>query len=119
MAFPQKKHKLQAVCALLREFTARLVSLVTDSSLMWSVGFGASSQSAFGWVDVEGGCSQADRTGGDTGHKDNCDGWVGGCVGFVMQEEKAVWRSLKPERTPCGASSSPGKGRSEEGDGMG
>lgn len=47
------------------------------------------------------------------------DGWVDGGVGFVMQEEKAVWRSLEPERTPCGASSGPGKGRSEEGDGMG
>lgn len=47
------------------------------------------------------------------------DGWVGGCVGFVVQQEKAIWRSLKPERTPSDASSSPGKGRSEEGDGMG
>lgn len=94
------------------------MSPVPDSSLMWSVGFGASSRAAFGWVDVEGGCSQADRTGGDSGHKDNCDGRVGGRMcGFRAAVGKSGLE--KPERTPCGASSSPGKGRSEEGDGMG
>lgn len=80
-----KKSTNYRLCVLCSVSSCQAGSPVTDSSLMWSVGFGASSQSVFGWVDVEGGCSQAARTGGDTGHKDSCDGWVGGCVGFVMQ----------------------------------
>lgn len=69
---------------------------------------------------MEGGCSQADRTGGDTGHEDNCDGWVGGWLrGFRDTVGKRGLEKLEPKRTLCGALSSPGKGRSEEGDGMG
>lgn len=87
LGFFTKKHKVWAVCALLVSslpgkgcLPLPLLSPVTDSLLTSSVGFGAPSWSALVWVDVEGGCSQADRSGGNTGCKDGSnrqmDVWV-------------------------------------------
>lgn len=118
--FHKKKHKLQAVCALLREFTARLVSPVTDSSLMWSLLVLEHLHLLLGGWMWRGDVHKLTGRGATLATKTTVmdGGWLGGRMcGF----RDAVGKSglEKPERTPCGASSSPGKGRSEEGDGMG
>lgn len=103
MAFPQKKHKLQAVYALLREFTARLVSPVRFLAHVVSVGFGAS-RSGFGWVDVEGDIHELTGLRVTLATKTTVmDGWVDGLCGFRDAAGKKfgeAWSLSGPRAAP-------------------